>query len=234
VADIEIVWQPSEVLRRDRLRTVTVSSGLLPGYTAEEVIRSLQPWLDREAFAWGMGYRYAFGGEREKSTQANAAIMVQVPVAGFIILMLLMLQFNSFRKTFIIMTTIPLGLIGVVAGLHLTGLYFGFMTLLGIISLSGIVVNNAIVLIDRIRIEMDECGRTPQEAIVEAACRRMRPIFLSTATTALGMVPLLWGGGPIWAPMAVGIIFGLIFATALTLGVVPLLYALFFRVRYTV
>lgn len=232
VADIEIVWQPSEVLRRDRLRTVTVSSGLLPGYTAEEVIRSLQPWLDSQTPSWGMGYRYAFGGEREKSTQANAAIMGQVPVGAFIILMLLMLQFNSFRKTFIIMTTIPLGLIGVVLGLHLTGLYFGFMTLLGIISLSGIVVNNAIVLIDRIRIEMVECGRSPQEAIVEAACRRMRPIFLSTATTAVGMVPLLWGGGPIWAPMAVGIIFGLILSTALTLGVVPVLYALFFRVKF--
>ncbi|TWI72441.1 multidrug efflux pump subunit AcrB [Desulfobotulus alkaliphilus] len=232
VADIEIVWQPSEVLRRDRLRTVTVSSGLMPGYTAEEVIRSMEPWLDQEMVSWGMGFRYAFGGEREKSTQANAAIMEQIPVGAFIILMLLMLQFNSFRKTLIIMTTIPLGLIGVVAGLHMTGLYFGFMTLLGIISLSGIVVNNAIVLLDRIRIEMEEMKRKPQEAIVEAACRRMRPILLSAATTALGMVPLLWGGGPIWAPMAVGIIFGLIFSTVLTLGVVPVLYALLFRVRF--
>ncbi|MCW7753840.1 efflux RND transporter permease subunit [Desulfobotulus sp. H1] len=232
VADIDIVWQPSEVLRRDRLRTVTVSSGLFPGYTANEVMRHMRPWLDAELTSWGMGYRYAFGGETEKSIQANAAIMEQVPVGAFIILMLLMLQFNSFRKTLIIMTTIPLGLIGVVSGLHLTGLYFGFMTLLGIISLSGIVVNNAIVLLDRIRIESEQHGRRLQEAIVEAACRRMRPIFVSAATTALGMVPLLWGGGPIWAPMAVAIIFGLIFSTVLTLGVVPVLYALLFRVRF--
>ena len=233
VAEIEVGWQPSEILRRDRLPTVTISSGVAATTTANAITTAITPWLDEQEATWGVGYRYAFGGEAEKSEKANTAIMDQLPLAGFIILALLMLQFNSFRKTLIIMTTIPLALIGVVIGLHASRLYFGFMTLLGIVSLSGIVVNNAIVLIERIQFEMEETGLSPQAAIVEAGCRRMRPIFLTTGTTAFGMVPLLWGGGPIWAPMAVSIISGLLFSTGLTLGVVPILYSIFYRVTFS-
>ena len=106
------------------------------------------------------------------------------------------------------------------------------MTLLGVISLFGIVINNAIVLIDRIQIEIDQNGLSPQRAIVQAAQTRLRPILLTTATTILGLLPLWLGGGPMWEPMAIAIIFGLGFATLLTLGVVPTLYALFFRVSF--
>ena len=117
-------------------------------------------------------------------------------------------------------------------GLLITGAFFGFMTLLGIISLAGIVINNAIVLLDRIRIETDDNGLDPAQAIMEAAQRRLRPILLTTMTTIGGLLPLWFGGGPMWAPMAITIIFGLMFATALTLGVVPILYSLFFRVPF--
>jgi len=110
--------------------------------------------------------------------------------------------------------------------------HFGFMTLLGVISLAGIVINNAIVLLDRIRIEIEENGLAPQRAVVESAQRRLRPILLTTFTTLGGLLPLYLGGGPMWEPMAVAIMCGLVFATALTLGVVPVLYSLFFRVRY--
>ena len=129
--------------------------------------------------------------------------------------------------------TIPLALIGVSFGLLVAGQYMGFMTFLGIISLAGIVINNAIVLLDRIQIEIDENGLEPQQAVIESAQRRLRPILLTTGTTIGGLLPLWLGGGPMWEPMAVAIIFGLLFATALTLGVVPMLYSLFYRVKYT-
>ena len=145
---------------------------------------------------------------------------------------MLIAQFNSVRRPLIIILTIPLALIGVIAGLLIARSYFGFMTLLGVISLAGIVINNAIVLIDRIRIEQEENGLDEHRAIVTSVQQRLRPILLTTATTVGGLIPLWLGGGPMWEPMAVTIIFGLIFATVLTLLVVPVLYSLFFGVRF--
>ena len=106
------------------------------------------------------------------------------------------------------------------------------MTFLGVISLAGIVINNAIVLIDRIKTEIEENGLDPAHAVIEAAQRRLRPILLTTATTIGGLIPLWLGGGAMYEPMAIALIFGLAFATLLTLGVVPVLYSLFFRVSY--
>jgi multidrug efflux pump subunit AcrB len=154
--------------------------------------------------------------------------MAKLPIAGLIIVLLLVGQFNSIRKPLIILITIPMGIIGVVIGLLVARSFFGFMTLLGIIALSGIVINNAIVLLDRIRIEIEDHGRPANDAIIEAAQRRLRPILLTTITTMGGLVPLWLGGGPMWEPMAVSIIFGLAFATVLTLGFVPVLYSLFY------
>ncbi len=232
VADVEVVWQPSQVLRRNRLKTVTVSSELEPGVTATQVVAQLRPWLAAEADGWPLGYLSEFGGEEESSVRANQAIGEKMPIGGLIILLLLIVQFNSVRRTAIILLTIPLGLIGVVIGLLVAKSYFGFMTLLGIIALAGIVINNAIVLIDRIGIERDQNGLEPPRAIVEAAQRRFRPILLTTATTVAGLFPLWLGGGPMYEPMAIAIIFGLLFATLLTLGVVPILYSLFFHVKF--
>ena len=110
--------------------------------------------------------------------------------------------------------------------------YFGFMTFLGVISLAGIVINNAIVLLDRIKHEIEVGGLSERRAVVESAQRRLRPILLTTVTTLGGLTPLYFGGGPMYQPMAVAIIFGLAFATLLTLGVVPVLYALLFRVSF--
>ncbi len=232
VADLKVQWQPSEIIRKNRLKTVTVSSDLAPGMTAHPINRALIPWLEAQKSSWGPGYRYEIGGEAETSAEANRSILVKVPYAGFIIIMLLVFQFNSIRRPLIVLVTIPLGFIGVILGLLAARLYFGFMTLLGIVSLSGIVINNAIVLLERIHLEMHENGLDPPRAIVEAAQRRMRPILLTTATTAFGMVPLYLGGGAMWEPLAMAIIAGILFATLLTLGVVPVLYALFFRVRF--
>jgi multidrug efflux pump subunit AcrB len=232
VADVEVVWQPSKILRRDRLKTITVECYIEPYTTPIAISNALDVWLQEESTAWKMGYKYELGGELERSVKGNQSIAEKVPVAGFIILFLLVAQFNSVRRPLIILLSIPLGLIGVVVGLIVARSYFGFMTLLGIISLSGIVINNAIVLLDRIRIEIDENGLEPQRAILESAQRRLRPILLTTMTTIGGLLPLWFGGGPMWEPMAISIIFGLLFATALTLGLVPVLYSLFFRVSF--
>ncbi|MCP4221348.1 MAG: efflux RND transporter permease subunit [bacterium] len=231
IGDIKLVWEPSQILRKDRLLTATVSCELEPGITAASINAQIEPWLNEIKKDWALGYSYEMGGEMEKSGEANAAIGDQLPFAGFIIFLLIVMQFNSFRKTFIILVTIPLGLIGVVIGLVVMDSYFGFMTLLGVISLAGIVINNAIVLLDRIRIEEEENGRSPGEAIMEAALLRFRPILLTTATTMGGLFPLWFGGGPMWEPMAIGIIFGLGFATVLTLGIVPVLYAMLYKAK---
>ncbi len=232
VADLDVAWSPYKIIRRDRRITVTVSSELQEGVTAAQVNAAMRPWLEEEAEGWDLGYSWAFGGEAETSGKANESINAKLPIAGLIILMLLVVQFNSVRKTAIILLTIPLGVIGVVIGLHAADSYFGFMTLLGIISLSGIVINNAIVLIDRIDIERTENQLEPRQAILEAAQRRMRPILLTTCTTIGGLLPLWFGGGPMWEPLAISIIFGLTFATVLTLGIVPILYSIFYRVSF--
>ena len=219
-------------MRRNRLTTVTVSSELADGVTAMRIVTPLAAWLEREQASWPPGYFYEFGGELEESAENQGAVSAKLPYAGLFIVILLVVQFNSLRRPLIIVMTIPLALIGVVIGLLAAQSYFGFMTLLGLISLAGIVINNAIVLLDRIAIEINDNGREPPQAIIEAAQRRLRPILLTTVTTVGGLLPLWLGGGPMWESMAIAIIFGLIFATLLTLGVVPVLYALFFRVSF--
>ena len=232
VATPSIVWQPGEILRRDRQPTVTIQAQLEAGYTAAEVNAVIEPWLDQQQATWPFGYSWEFGGEAESSGDANASINAVMPIGFMIIALLLVAQFNSFRRPAIILLTIPFALVGVIFGLLVTRSYFGFMTLLGIFALAGIVINNAIVLIDRIRIEIAVNGLEPADAIISAARQRLRPILLTTATTMGGLLPLWFGGGPMWEPMAISIIFGLAFATLLTLGIVPVLYALFFRVRF--
>jgi multidrug efflux pump subunit AcrB len=231
IASAKIVFEPSKILRRNSGRAVSVIADVAPGVLPSDVLAEIRPWLGEASEAWPLGAGYEIGGEDEASAKANASIGAKMPIGAGLIVLLLVMQFNSFRKPLIVLMTVPLGLIGVVIGLLIAQSYFGFMTLLGVISLFGIVINNAIVLIDRIEIEIGENGLEPGEAIVRAGQARLRPILLTTATTILGLVPLYLGGGPMWEPMAVAIISGLAFATLLTLGVVPVLYSLFFRVR---
>ena len=230
VADVEVVWDVSKVLRRNGLRSVTVGAQLEEGVTATEKFAELTPWLEERQQSWGIDLQFELGGESESSGKANKSITDKLPIAGFIILLLLVGQFNSIRKPVIILMTIPLGVIGVIFGLLAANSFFGFMTFLGLISLAGIVINNAIVLLERIKIELDN-GLPQYEAIIAAAQQRARPILLTTATTVLGMLPLYLGGGEMWEPMAVAIMGGLLFSTLLTLGVVPVLYSLMYRVK---
>jgi len=238
VAEGNLQWESSEILRRDLYSTITVDSDVVAGVTAFDVIAELTPWLEEQKKEWGIGYRYEYGGEVEGSGKANASIADKLPIAGMVILMLLVWQFNSLRKPAIVLATILFALVGVGIGLvtvdllGLPGGYFGFMTLLGIVSLAGIVINNGIVLIDRIDIERTENGLSPPHAVIQAAQQRFRPIMLTTATTIASLIPLYAGGEAMWQPLAIAIMFGLAFSTMLTLGFVPLMYSLFFRVSF--
>jgi multidrug efflux pump subunit AcrB len=149
-------------------------------------------------------------------------------VVGLLMVLVVVCLFNSIRKPLVIFLTVPLALIGVTAGLLITDQPFGFMALLGFLSLSGMLIKNAIVLIDEINAQIRE-GKDPYSAIVDSGVSRVRPVSMAALTTVLGMIPLL--ADAFFVAMAVTIMFGLTFATVLTLIVVPVLYTLFYRIR---
>ncbi len=232
VAKIRSDWQFAKIKRKDLSRTISVTAFLEADYTATEITEVLNPWLEENSKNWESSYSYELGGEAQSSSEGMKAVSDKLPLSGFIILLLLILQFNSIRKTALVLSTVPLGIIGVVFGLIVAQSYFSFFAFLGIISLAGIVINNAIVLIDRINIENLNVNQSHSEAVVNAALHRFRPILLTTATTTFGLLPLWFGGGIMWEPMAVSIIFGLLFATVITLFFIPVLYSLLFRIKY--
>lgn len=233
VADVEIVWEAANILRRDRYKNVTIGAQIDDTITASQAFNELTPWLEEQKKTWPFGYSYELGGEAESSGKANQSIAEKLPIAVLIIVLLLISQFNSIRKATVILMTIPLGLIGVVAGLLVGQSFFGFMTLLGIVSLAGIVINNAIVLLERIKLEIEDNGLAHFDAIIVAAQKRARPILLTTATTVFGLIPLYLGGGEMWEPMALAIMGGLLVSTILTLCVIPVIYAVLFGVKRT-
>jgi len=232
VARIIPQWQYAKIKRLDIIKTIIVSSELTAEGNASEVVKALTPWLDEQKIEWGDDYTYKLGGDAENTAENMGAVAGYLPLSGLIIIMLLIVQFNSLRKMLMVLCTIPLGVIGMVLGLFIFGVPFGFMAFLGVISLAGIVINNAIVLVDRIEIEENEVKRTPQDAIIVACLQRFRPIILATFTTVLGLVPLYLGGGEMWEPMAVTIMVGLLFGTVITLLFIPSFYSVLYKVDY--
>lgn len=228
----QIVWEPGRLMRLDRQLSIKIQVQIEDGMTSNEVSMKIMPWLNEYSKTWPANYSYQEGGEADASASGSEPIVKLLPFAFGGIVILLLLQFNSFRRTTIVLISIPMGMIGVVFGLHVAQSYFGFFTLLGVISLAGIVINNAIVLLDRIKLEIVENGLSEKDAIIEAAQQRTRPILLTTATTIGGMLPLWLGGGEMFSTMAIAILFGLLFATVITLLLVPVLYSLFFRIRF--
>ena len=234
LATPQLSWQPSNIRRRDTIRTLTIKANIQDGAFASQVLDTLRPQVNtlRASDAFPPGYRLEYGGEFEESAAANRSILVNVPLAAGLLLVALMIQFNSVRRVAIIILTIPPMCIGVTAGLLLTQAPFGFIALLGLISLVGIVVNNAIMLVDQIEVERSHQERQG-DAVVAAAQKRLRPIFMTACTTILGLLPLSLQGGELWRPMSNTIIFGLGFSTVLTLILCPLLYAVFFSIGPT-
>ena len=232
VAKIIPQWQYSKIKRLNLTRTINVQSELTADGNANDIGLIMNPWLEEQSILWGSEYTYTLGGDAESSAENMGAVVDYLPLSGFIIVMLLIIQFNSFRKMTMIVCTIPLGVIGMVLGLLLFNVPFGFMAFLGVISLAGIVINNAIVLVDRIEIEENEIKRNPQDAIIAACLQRFRPIVLATFTTVLGLVPLYLGGGAMWEPMAVTIMVGLLFGTVITLLFIPSFYSVLYKVDF--
>ncbi len=232
VASLIPQWQYTRIKRLNLTRTVNVSSELNASGNASAITAEISPWLEERAASWGQGYSYELGGDAESTAENMGAVAGYLPLSAFIIVMLLIIQFNSFRKTVMIICTIPLGVIGMVLGLLIFNVPFGFMAFLGVISLAGIVINNAIVLVDRIEIEESEIKRKPQDAIIAACLQRFRPILLATFTTVLGLIPLYLGGGEMWEPMAVTIMVGLLFGTVITLLFIPAFYSVLYKVDY--
>ncbi|RNC80197.1 MAG: efflux RND transporter permease subunit [Winogradskyella sp.] len=232
VANIVPQWQYAKIKRLDLDRTINVSSELREEGNAAATMAIMTPWLEEQAAdVWPDQYTYSLGGDAQQTADNMGPIIGYLPISGFIIVLLLIIQFNSFRKMTMVVLTIPLGIIGVVIGLLTFQEPFGFMPFLGVISLAGIVINNAIVLIDRMEVELT-AGRTDQDAVIAACLQRFRPILLSTFTTVLGLVPLYISGGEMWEGMAVSIMIGLLFGTIITLLFIPSLYSALYKVSY--
>jgi len=233
VADISIEFLPGSVRRVDTLREMNIRARVHGRYSSE-ALADIQPKIDAfvNSSEWPVGYSIKYDGEQAESQEASQKLGSTMPVALAMLSLILISQFNSMRRFAIIALTIPPMLIGVVPGLLLTGSSFGFMTLLGMIALLGIIVNNAILLIDETDIQL-RSGLGLTEAIVAAAKSRLRPILMTTLTTIIGLMPLAISGGGMWSSMAFAMMFGLGFATLLTLVLCPVLFYIFFKRDYS-
>ncbi|MGF1704932.1 efflux RND transporter permease subunit [Enterovibrio baiacu] len=225
----DVIWEDPLVVRENRKRTLTVFADPDPlkDVTAATLQKRIQPLV--EAIELPKGYSIEWGGEFESSGDAQESLFTTMPLGYLFMFLVTVFLFNSVKDSLIVWLTVPLAIIGVTTGLLLLNTPFGFMALLGFLSLSGMLIKNGIVLIDQINIEM-ESGKDELTAIVDAAVSRVRPVCMAAITTVLGMIPLL--PDVFFKPMAVTIMFGLGFATVLTLIVVPVLYRLFYSIKY--
>ncbi|PLX38279.1 MAG: AcrB/AcrD/AcrF family protein [Hyphomicrobiales bacterium] len=211
----------SQIRRENQVRQITIS-GKSETLSAAEVEDRIQPVLD--GLGLGPAYTVSIGGESENAAEANADLLAGMPIAIMIMIAALSFQFNSFRRVLLTFLTIPLIIVGAPLALLATGQPLSFFAILGLISLMGIIINNAIVLIDQIDIERQEMS--VDDAIVAAAGKRVRPVLLTSLTTVLGLMPMALMGGALFEPMATLMIGGLLLASPLTLIFVPVVYRL--------
>ncbi len=228
VSDMRMVAEDNLILRRDRKRTLTVMADhdIFGEETAAMVLARIRPEI--EAIDLPLGYNLTWGGEHEASKKATGAVFQALPFAFVVMFVITVLLFSSIRQAAVLWTAVPLSVIGVTLGLASTGQPFGFMALLGFLSLSGMLIKNGVVLLEQVRAEL-AAGKQGLVALEDAAVSRVRPVVMAAVTTILGMVPLLFDD--FFVSMAVVIMFGLGFATLLTLIVVPVMYALVMRVH---
>ena len=215
-------WEDPLVWRRDRRRTITIQTNPVHGATLPSLRNSVLEEFDKLAANLPSGYTLEWGGEYEDTRNSKASLIPGVVPAVAIMLFIIVALFNSIRPLLVIVFTIPFALIGIIIGLLPTGTPFGFLALLGAMSLAGMMIKNAIVLLDQVKIEIAE-GMNSYDAVLAAAVSRLRPVILAAATTVLGVTPLLQD--VFWIGMAITIMFGLTFGTLLTMVVVPVFYA---------
>ncbi|MEL6645564.1 MAG: efflux RND transporter permease subunit [Pseudomonadota bacterium] len=221
----DVVARDTLIQRRDRVNTISVQAFTLPDILPPQAFGEVRAAI--EAMALPPGYRLEWGGEFESASTAQASLGRQMPLAFGTMLLITVLLFGKLRQTAVIWTVVPMAVTGVGLGLLYTGLPFSFTALLGLLSLSGMLIKNAIVLVEEIDAQKEESGKPQSEAIVAASVSRLRPVILAAATTILGMVPLL--SDAFFASMAVAIMAGLGFASILTLIGVPALYHTYLR-----
>ncbi|MCG3863632.1 MULTISPECIES: efflux RND transporter permease subunit [unclassified Photobacterium] len=228
VLGVNVRWEDPLVVRKNRKRVLTVMADPDPigDETAASVQKRIMPAID--AIDLPEGYSLEWGGEYESSADAQASLFQTMPMGYLAMFLITVILFNKVKEALIVWATVPLAIIGVTVGLLLLNTPFGFMALLGFLSLSGMLVKNGIVLLDQIEIEIAS-GKEKYQAVVDAAVSRVRPVCMAAITTVLGMLPLL--PDVFFKPMAVTIMFGLSFATVLTLIVVPVLYRLFHKLK---
>ncbi|MCF7960694.1 MAG: efflux RND transporter permease subunit [Pirellula sp.] len=225
VSGVEMDWEDPVVMRRNRTPTVTVHADPRSGLPSQlfNRIRS-----DIEQIPLPTGYALEWGGEYENSNDARAGLIQPLPLSFVLMVIIVVCLFNSIRCTALIWVIVPLALIGVTAGLLITGQPFGFMALLGVLSLGGEQIKNSIVVLSRIKTAEEE-GKTPYQAILDAGVKKLRPVLMVAITTVLGMIPLTQD--PFFAAMAACIMFGLSFACVLTMLVMPAIYAILYNVK---
>jgi len=226
VSGFSVEAEEALINRRNRVRALNVQADPRVDLTADQALKILRGQVEKIELP--DGYTLAWGGEYEGASEAQASLARQLPLGFLIMLVISILLFGKLRQTLVIWLVVPMSICGVTAGLLLTGLPFSFMALLGFLSLSGMLMKNAIVLVDEIEAQESD-GKPQPEALIDASISRLRPVFLAALTTILGMIPLVWD--PFFASMAVTIMGGLAFATVLTMAAVPVLYALFFKIR---
>jgi multidrug efflux pump subunit AcrB len=224
VSSFETTWEDEIIFRRDRKRTLTVFSDPISG-SPSVLFERLRPQI--EAIELPEDYELEWGGDYEDSANAQGPLMAAIPYFVVAMILITIMLFNSLRQPLIIWLMVPLAVIGVTVGLLVSKQPFGFMSLLGILSLAGMLIKNAIVLVDEINFQ-HSAGKDMMTAIIDSGVSRLRPVAMAASTTALGMVPLLFDG--FFAAMAVTIIFGLMFATMLTMIVLPVLFTIMYRV----
>ena len=223
--EFPLIW------RRDGVPTLTVQADVTQGASPEGVVAALAPAVATLQAILPRSYHIAVGGTVEESAQSQASVFAVVPLMLFIIVTVLMMQLHSFSRLFLVLSVVPMGLIGIVATLLIFQKPLGFVAILGILALLGMIARNAVILIDQIENERAE-GKPVWDAVVEAAMSRFRPIMLTAISTVLGMIPI--AATIFWGPMSYAIMGGLLVATVLTLIFLPALYIAWFRVRQPV
>ncbi|RTR40539.1 efflux RND transporter permease subunit [Shewanella canadensis] len=229
VSEFSTEWENPLIMRRDRKRMLAVYADPINGTdeTADSVFRKIR--ADIESIELPSGYELEWGGEFETAGEAQVSVFSSIPMGYLAMFLITVLLFNSVRQPLVIWFTVPLSLIGVVSGLLLFDAPFSFMALLGLLSLTGMIIKNGIVLVDQINLELSQ-GKEPYLAVIDSSVSRVRPVLMAAITTMLGMLPLL--NDAFFGSMAITIIFGLGFASVLTLIVLPVTYTLAFRIPY--
>jgi multidrug efflux pump subunit AcrB len=227
LADLKQEWTEGEIARRNGVRTITVRVDIERGLYAANILNKIKPIVDDLKLPEGVSVNY--GGEYEMGVEEMTPLYYAMLVTIAIIFIILLVQFRKAKTAFLIMMTMPLSIFGAALGVKIVGYPFGVTAFIGVISLMGIVVRNGIIYISYAEELRNEHGHTLEEAAIAAGKRRMRPIFLTSAAAAVGVIPMIMGGSPLWGPLGSVLCFGLIFAMILSLLVLPVLYYLFHR-----